>query len=263
MSRENQKSVTLWYLGGCSATFYELRDDGKIPISTVEFRDKAFLAFRQVDILTIAPPAVQFLRNLTSLQIQNNHLCTLPSEIWRLTNLQLLNVGHNRLSDLPIEIGLLSNLKELYVHHNEIKVIPSQVSNMTDLTVLDLTDNQLNYLPAEVTRMELKNLWIDNNPFQLVESKKNEFISLKTICLQIIGTICLQDEVSRQTIQQEVDLLQPFPELSIQDPQLLAKCFDCDQYLFHSNLNYFKPGKIPLLYKACSQQCLINIIGRD
>lgn len=205
---------------------------------------------------------MQLLRNLTSLQIQNNQLCTLPSEIWRLCNLEQLNVGNNHIKELPIEIGLLVNLKELYVHHNEIKEIPSQVSNLTHLNVLDLTDNQLNYLPAELTRMKLKNLWIENNPFQTVEIRRR-FISLKSICLQIIGTTCLRDPVSRQTIQQEDHLLQSFPELSIHEPLLLAKCFDCSRYLFHSNLKYFKTDKIPLLYKACTQQCLINIIGRD
>lgn len=52
MSIENQKTVVLWYLEGCIATFYELQDDKKkVPIDTVCFRDKAYLAFRQVDIL--------------------------------------------------------------------------------------------------------------------------------------------------------------------------------------------------------------------
>lgn len=52
---KNQKTVVLWYLEGCIATFYELQDDGKkIPIDTVCFRDKAYLAFRQVDILVRA-----------------------------------------------------------------------------------------------------------------------------------------------------------------------------------------------------------------
>lgn len=174
--------------------------------------------------------------------------------------MEQLNIGSNKISYLPIEIGLLVHLKELYLHNNLITEIPTQVSNLTCLSVLDLTDNKLNYLPGELTRMELKNLWIDNNPFKQ-EITTNSFISLKTICIQIIGLTCIHDELSRQTIKQ-VELLQYQSELFIENIHLLPKCYYCSNYLFHSNLKIIKTDKIPLLFKACSQQCLINI-GRD
>lgn len=193
--------------------------------------------------------------------MQNNNLHSLPSEIWRLSNLEQLNVGCNKISDLPVEIGLLVHLKELYLHSNLIREVPSQVSNLTSLSVLDLTDNKLDYLPGEITRMGLKNLWTDNNPFKQ-EGSLAPFISLKTICIQSIGSTCLHDEISRHTIKQ-VDLLQSQSELFIDNIHLLPKCFSCSNYLFHSDLTLFKTDKIPLLFKACSQQCLINLIRRD
>lgn len=59
MSNTNEvKSVVLWYLNGCLATFYKAQQDDepkkKVLIDTISFTNKAYLAYRQVNILVKA-----------------------------------------------------------------------------------------------------------------------------------------------------------------------------------------------------------------
>lgn len=158
---------------------------------------------------------------------------------------------------------MLNNLRELFLHSNKITNIPSQIGNLVHLTTLDLTENQLNNLPGELLRLNLKNLWIDHNSFDENNKEEEEsFISLKSICLQIIGLTCLQDEESRKVIQEVQhhghDLIPNCTTLDI-----IPKCYNCSCYLFHPGLEIVKKDdKIPLLFKACSQNCYIAISSK-
>jgi hypothetical protein len=169
-----------------------------------------------------------------------------------------LNLGCNQLEEFPIEIGLLTNLRELFLHNNNIRNIPAQIGNLVHLTTLDLTENQLVHLPAELLKLNLQNLWIDQNPFNN-EVTTNNFISLKSICIQIIGLTCLQDEESRTVIQEMQrdghDLIPNYTNVDI-----IPKCYHCSNLLFHQDLNIVKSvNEIPLLFQACSQNCFIRI----
>jgi hypothetical protein len=47
------KSVVLWHMDGCIATFYEQKQDQKrkVPIDTISFTNKADFAYKKVDEL--------------------------------------------------------------------------------------------------------------------------------------------------------------------------------------------------------------------
>jgi hypothetical protein len=86
--------------------------------------------------LTELPFELFRMKNLKSLFLSFNDLCSLPSEIahlatleqlWvrfskrvdrHLTKAMLIQVFYNQLKSLPPELGLLTNLKELYVRHS-------------------------------------------------------------------------------------------------------------------------------------------------
>jgi hypothetical protein len=63
--------------------------------------------------------------SITSLEIQNNHLTSIPAEIHRLSYLQTLNVASNSLQSLPAELGLLSSLSFLNIDGNPLFHFPS------------------------------------------------------------------------------------------------------------------------------------------
>ncbi|KAI9485925.1 MAG: hypothetical protein EXX96DRAFT_25343 [Benjaminiella poitrasii] len=260
-------------MNGCIATFYESESDDqkkKIPIETISFTTKAYLAFRNVDSLRIAPPAVPYLKNLTSLQLQNNNLRTLPNELWRLTSLEELNLGSNLLEEIPIEIGLLVNLRKLYLHNNYLTRLPGQLGNLKHLKFLDTIDNHdLDCLPAELLKLERVTLLSNamDDTIQGKTAKKDlRVISLKSICVQTIGLLCSEDEESRQIVSEhlpEESILDKHILLSAGDinvQSLMPRCYECSSLLFHSDLALIRLNqKTPFLFKACSQPCYIKI----
>ena len=183
--------------------------------------------------------------------------------MWRLTSLTELNLGYNQLKEAPIEIGLLTELRELYLHNNEITTLPPQINRLVHLEILDLTGNKLTRLPGELLRLDLKHLWIDHNQFQPHQEKPACFISLKSICAQTTGLLCLEDEDSRKVIQDLPSFQQERLLPAYQNVDLIPACFLCSTLLFHHDLQVAKEDKIPLVFNACSQNCYIKLLGGD
>ncbi len=67
---------------------------------------------------------LQYLTNLTHLDLRSNKIDNLPSNIWNLTNLTYLNLGSNKISSLPSEMWNLTNLKYLNLYNNELTEVP-------------------------------------------------------------------------------------------------------------------------------------------
>ncbi|EPB85758.1 hypothetical protein HMPREF1544_07427 [Mucor circinelloides 1006PhL] len=251
-------------MNGIVATFYESESQDqkkKVLVDTISFTSKAYLAFRKISSLRIAPPAVPYLENLSSLLLQNNNLKTIPSELWRLVNLQELNLGCNQLEVLPKEIGLLTNLQELFLHSNQLATIPSQIGNLQQLQVLDLTDNRLESLPGElVSRIHLKNLWVEKNPFTVKATKSFGMITLKDICAQTIGLWCIADPESRDVVLDLPDSVLDKSLIVPDNVHLVPLCQSCQERLFHHDLSLVVENhSIPFVYNACSQNCFIRL----
>ncbi|KAI8993331.1 hypothetical protein BDB01DRAFT_832159 [Pilobolus umbonatus] len=266
MSINNERrSVTLWHLNGCLATFYEIDDTThkKVPTETVCFINKVYLGFKRVDTFTISPPAIPYLRHLSSLQLQNNNLTTIPEEIWRLTSLEQLDLGSNQLRQLSPSVGCLINLRTLLIHNNNITTLPSQLGRLKKLELLDVTNNQLSCLPCEILGMKLKNLWLDNNQFIPYETgviKTPTIPSLRSLCMQMVGLLCAEDEEVRCMIE---DMPSVIKEEILVNEELIPKCHICESSVFHDGLLYIKSDQqrnIPYEYRACKHTCLINII---
>lgn len=264
IAKNEYKSAVIWYMNGIVATFYKSESQDqtkKVLVDTISFTSKAYLAFRKINSLRIAPPAVPYLENLSSLLLQNNKLKSIPSELWRLVNLQELNLGCNQLETLPKEIGLLTNLQELFLHSNQLVHIPSQIGYLHQLQVLDLTDNLLESLPGElVSRLQLKSLWIERNPFSVKPTKSFKMITLKDLSAQAIGEWCLADSESRDVV---LDLPEYILDKSLIVPDninLVPLCQACQKRLFHYGLSLVVENhSIPFVYNACSQNCFISL----
>ena len=90
------------------------------------------------------------LYNLQRLDLHNNQLSEIPTEISNLINLQVLYLASNQLTEIPREIGNLTNLRRLYLYGNQLSEIPTEIGNLTNLQNLALDDNQLTELPREI-----------------------------------------------------------------------------------------------------------------
>jgi hypothetical protein len=91
---------------------------------------------------------------------------TIPPEIGCLTNLTSLELQGNHIAgEIPPEIGNLTNLTYFSLYNNHLSgEIPPEIGNLTNLTYLRLSDNQLTgEIPSEVCALiESNNLNMDN-----------------------------------------------------------------------------------------------------
>ena len=78
-----------------------------------------------------------------------NNLTVLPPEIGKLTNLTRIDLDENKLTALPPEIGKLAHLIELYMEGNRLTALPPEIRQLAGLTVLDLRANPLP-IPPEI-----------------------------------------------------------------------------------------------------------------
>lgn len=82
--------------------------------------------------------------SLTHLHLYGNGLETLPVELCRrMTKLIYLNLVENRLRTLPSEIGLLTALRCLYLSHNLLETLPMEIGQLARLYNLSVDSNPL------------------------------------------------------------------------------------------------------------------------
>ncbi|KAK7793298.1 hypothetical protein R5R35_007623 [Gryllus longicercus] len=84
---------------------------------------------------------------LRTLDLSDNKLSTLPSDIGSFKLLKHLNINKNRLESLPVEIGNLTKLESLSVCSNKLTTLPSEISKLLNLKQVYLSDNALSEFP--------------------------------------------------------------------------------------------------------------------
>nr|POE63703.1 isoform 2 of ras suppressor protein 1 [Quercus suber] len=104
----------------------DLTDLGLFHISNATLRPLHQLIRHSHDKLTHPPSEDEFVSLTPSLQLflANNHLVSLPTELFTFTNLTVLSLRSNELNRLPAAIGRLQNLHELNVSGNQLKFLP-------------------------------------------------------------------------------------------------------------------------------------------
>ena len=102
--------------------------------------------------LTVLPPEIGKLSNLSTLYLYANQLTALPPEIGRLVNLTTLDLYDNQLMTLPPEIGQLVNLTKLDAYDNKLTTLPTEIGHLENLTSLDLGGNRLTSPPPEIVK---------------------------------------------------------------------------------------------------------------
>ena len=106
---------------------------------------------------------------LTTLEISDNRLVTLPASCCNLGGLETLRVSENRLETLPDGCGRLTRLRILGVSANCLAVLPSSICDLSALISLEASSNLLTHLPEEIGRLtNLERLALDDNRLEVL-----------------------------------------------------------------------------------------------
>ncbi|MFN6566356.1 COR domain-containing protein [Dendronalium sp. ChiSLP03b] len=157
--------------------------------------------------LSSLPSEISQLSNLMELDLSNNQLSSLPPDICQLSYLMTLSLGDNQISSLLPEISQLYNLRELYLHNNQLSSLPSEIGQFFKLTRLDLDNNQLSSLPSGIG--ELYNLtWLDlsNNQLSSLTPEINQLSDLTALYLHKNQLGSLPPEISQLSNLTELSL---------------------------------------------------------
>lgn len=120
-----------------------------------------------------------------SLNLENQKLHYLSSELGALKHLKTLNLNRNHLLTLPPELGKLKKLENLYLAHNQIAILPAQIKKLKNLRHLDLTANKgMNNVPSEIAQLQkILILNLSQNNFQALPLSICNLESLKELIL--------------------------------------------------------------------------------
>ncbi|KAK1942956.1 Leucine-rich repeat protein SHOC-2 [Phytophthora citrophthora] len=176
-------SIKFFSASSCGIVTFESLDFLKdSPVETLRLRQNSLQEFAllighaamqdtllELDLagnyLTQVPLAVLlYCSHLQKLDLSNNSLRGLPTEIAHLRRLKILNISTNNLQELPDELTQLPRLRELYCDHNQLQQLPLRLGNLTHLAKFNVSFNRLRSLPTSLMELtELQSLYANDN----------------------------------------------------------------------------------------------------
>ncbi|KAG7035347.1 LRR repeats and ubiquitin-like domain-containing protein [Cucurbita argyrosperma subsp. argyrosperma] len=121
------------------------------------------------------------------LDLSNNSIKHVPSQVSCLSSTQKLLLNVNEISDASISwdgLAFLKRLTVLSLSHNLLTTLPSALGSLTSLKQLHVTNNKLTSIPDEIRFLiQLEVLKVSNNRISIVPSTLGECSSLTEVDL--------------------------------------------------------------------------------
>ena len=124
------------------------RFDFKGPVLSLSSLNLASCKISQLD-----DSIFERMKNVTKLNLDKNHFCTLSPQVSRLHKLEYLSIARNPLSSLPPSIGHLHILNYLDVRECNLKKLPSEIWFCCSLDTLNVSSNVLESFPKPATAL--------------------------------------------------------------------------------------------------------------
>ncbi|CAJ1937486.1 unnamed protein product [Cylindrotheca closterium] len=157
-------------------------------------------------VLSSIPSQITKLKSLTKLNLNENRLTSL-SAIGSLTSLEDLNLNGNGLMSLPSEIGSLTSLTNLDLHYNDFPTLPSEIGSLTLITNLNVGETLLMSLPTEIGRLtSLTRLELHESRLTSLPSEIGFLTSLGLIGLDENGCSSLPSEIGNLASLTDLDM---------------------------------------------------------
>ncbi len=142
--------------------------------------------------------------DLKSLSLCHLRLFQLPNYIFNaetMASVTKLDLSNNCLKSIPSELSVFSSLKELWLHKNPILQFPMSILSLKKLQVLDIRDTKIDYIPAEIATLpKLFELDWRNTPLSAAlkasyNIRENNMVTLKDLFSQIHTRKQLQEQL--------------------------------------------------------------------
>lgn len=157
-------------------------------------------------IYSIAPWVV-------GLKLNNNHIRTLPNEMFDASQLRRLDLSENILPKVPEELFGLQSLEYLNLSQNKIAELPPVAKWSPTLQFLDLSSNQLSTLPTSIQRSHIETLNLSKNQFRAVP---------KCICrMQTLTSLDISSMPGITNLPKEMGQLPNLVTLNLNEVQVL------------------------------------------
>ncbi|GAP96358.1 leucine-rich repeat domain-containing protein [Leptolyngbya sp. NIES-2104] len=128
------------------------------------------------------PSEIGKLTGLKILDLSGNQFTVIPEGIAQLTNLTRLYLSDNQIttiSDTIAQLTQLMSLIGLYLSGNQIRVIPDAIAQLTNLAVLHLSVNQITIIPDAIAQLtNLPELYLSINQITIVPDAITQLTNL-------------------------------------------------------------------------------------
>uniref|UniRef100_A0A2P2I1Y5 Protein flightless-1-like n=1 Tax=Hirondellea gigas TaxID=1518452 RepID=A0A2P2I1Y5_9CRUS len=141
------------------------RSPGNLPASLEPLTNLADVDLSQNGLHKV-PQCLYTLRALRRLNLSDNNITELGSEIESWTKLEVLNICRNRISALPPQLCRLEEMRRLMLNENQLSFdgVPSGIGKLGRLEVFSAAYNKLEMIPEGLCRCpHLKRLYLNSN----------------------------------------------------------------------------------------------------
>ncbi len=200
---EQMKNLESFYISGYLSKKHILQIPPDDILDTLvkyckNLQDILFYSFKFQQI----PQNIHELKHLNKLSLINCSLKIIPSYISKL-KLVRLELSNNLIKHIPSEIYNMTTLKSLQLDNNKILVINDKINKLVNLRSLSIQHNNLLYLSKNIYSMNLFELYVDYVDNDIVNMKnitgyrafkstvkyiiKNNIMVVLDDCLEIIN----------------------------------------------------------------------------
>lgn len=130
------------------------------------------------------------------LDLDENQLTTLPSELAECSRLQTINLKENCFRTLPVGFSAFSYLQRLNFNGNDLRTFPAELLECRQLRYLSLAANGLSELPPEINLLsKLRLLRLDDNRLTALPENLRKLPGLDELYLHGNNALGLPPEV--------------------------------------------------------------------
>jgi len=215
VERTNNSSMKLPKLRRESTEFMDERDEDINPHQAeIDHAMRKAVATKEVSLqwkgLERLPPDIKnnpWIREslIEKLLLIGNEIRELPCwDACSFQNLRLLDLSNNRLEHLPSNLGNHQSIEELKVRSNILSSLPASITDLTRMKYLDISDNDIGTLPPEFGSLRcLEELHAQRNnilnlprtfhklqSLRILDMTQNRLISL-CICEALLNSCCV------------------------------------------------------------------------